>query len=103
MKKLSEHYRTDDVTAIDPEMSKYLDEEYLPTLDNLDAVNPKVLVVFSGGNATGKSGLSLRIGDELQGVVIENDAIKRAILRKIPDIDRVKEIFKLSNRNWRIQ
>lgn len=96
MKKLSEHYRSDDITAIDPELCNYLDQEYLPTLQNLDVVHPKILVVFSGGNATGKTTLSNRIGEELGGVVIENDAIKRAILRKLPDIDRLKDLNPLT-------
>lgn len=98
MKKLSPQYRNDEGVPIDPKLREYLNKEFLPKLDNLDTANPKVLVVFSGGNATGKSSLSSRIGNELHGVVIENDAIKRAILRKIPDIDRQNELNPLT---WR--
>lgn len=98
MKKLSQHYRSDSVVGIDPGIRKYLDAEFIPTLKNLDIVNPKILVVFSGGNATGKSVLSQRIVRELHGVVIENDAIKRAILRKLPNINRQDELNPLT---WR--
>lgn len=98
MKKLSQHYRNDSVAGIDTSILEYLNAEFLPTLENLDLVNPKVLVVFSGGNATGKSALSQKIGRELHGVVIENDAIKRAILRKIPDFNRQDEFNPLT---WR--
>lgn len=96
MKKLSEHYRNDDLIAIDPELSRYLDSEYVPTLENLNVENPKILVVFSGGNATGKSALASRIAEALHAVVIENDAIKRAIIRKMPDIDKVNELNPLT-------
>lgn len=96
MKKLSEHYRNDDLIAIDPELSRYLDSEYVPTLENLNVENPKILVVFSGGNATGKSALASRIAEALDAVVIENDAIKRAIIRKMPDIDKVNELNPLT-------
>ncbi len=98
MKKLSPQYRNDDVAPIDSKLREYLDKEFLSQIDNLNTANPRVLVVFSGGNATGKSSLSSRIRNELRGIVIENDAIKRAIIRKIPDIDRHNELNTLT---WR--
>lgn len=96
MEKLSSLYRNDDVTSLDPDVRAYLDAEFLPTLENMNAKNPKVLVVFSGGNAMGKSSLSAKISKELQGIVIENDAIKRAIIRRAPDIDSHNELNPLT-------
>jgi len=43
----------------------------------LDKKNPKLIVVFSGGNAIGKTTLSRKIEKELGAIVIENDEIKR--------------------------
>ena len=87
MKKFSRLYRTD-TEALDPELRRRLDAVFLPTLQHLEVQNPRLLVVFSGGNATGKSALSRKIGDELFGLVLENDAIKRAVLEHLPDITR---------------
>ncbi len=97
MKKLSTYYRTDTSTGLDPEIKQYLDNEYLRKLKNIDASNPNLLVVYSGGSAVGKSSLSARIGDELDGLVIENDAVKRHILLHMPGIERDS----LSPLTWR--
>jgi hypothetical protein len=96
MDKLSKMYRTDSDT-IEPELRKKLDDEFLPTLKNLDYENPRLLVIFSGGNATGKSALSKKIAAELHGLILENDAIKRVILDAWPDIDRTE----LNSTTWR--
>ena len=94
--KLSPHYRTDESGGIDPALSQYLDENYFRKLNNVNKTNPKLLVVFSGGNAVGKSTLSKKIGDELDGLVIENDAIRRSIIDMMPDVDRSKQIHNLT-------
>ncbi len=86
MTKLSPSYREDSSEGIDPEIRAYLDKEYFYKLDNLDVKNPKLLVVFAGGNAVGKSVLSERIGRELLGIRLENDGVKRAILQKYPEL-----------------
>lgn len=86
MTKLSPSYREDSSEGIDPEIRAYLDKEYFYKLDNLDVKNPKLLIVFAGGNAVGKSVLSERIGRELLGVRLENDAVKRVILQKYPEL-----------------
>jgi len=96
MGKLSKLYRTDS-DSIEPELRDRIDKEFLPTLKNLSYQNPRLVVVFSGGNATGKSALSNKIADELHGIVLENDAIKRAILRIWPDNDRSE----LNPMTWR--
>lgn len=72
----------DTPTDLDPEMREYLDAEYFRTLENLDVRNPKLLVVFAGGNGVGKSTLAEKIARELRGLWIENDAMRRAIMRK---------------------
>lgn len=64
------------------ELREYLDKEYFRKLDNLDVENPKLLVVFAGGNAVGKSTLAEKISRELGGLRLENDAMRRAIMRK---------------------
>jgi hypothetical protein len=88
MKKLSPAYRHDSYEGLPVDVKMYLDEHFLSTLKNRTALNPKLLVVFSGGNAVGKSTLSQKIASELHGVVIENDAVKVHLLNFRPDIDR---------------
>lgn len=88
MNKLTPHYKNDIVNDIDPELVSYLDKEYFSKLPNLDIANPKLLVVFSGGNAVGKSTLSREVGKKLNALVIENDAIKKVIHDRYPDIKR---------------
>lgn len=88
MAKLSKHYRNDPLDGLDPKISAYLDENYLPTLKNLDVPNPKLLVLFSGGNAVGKSTLAQKIQERFHGVVIENDGIKRTVLQFMPAMQR---------------
>ena len=88
MDKLSTHYRTDSVERLDERIEEYLDKNYFDQLKNLDCSNPKLLVVFSGGNAVGKSTISAVIEDEFDAVVLENDAVKRTLLQLKPDADR---------------
>ncbi len=85
MKRLSKHYRSDDSTGIDTKTKDYLDQHYLANLKNLNDVNSKMLVVFSGGNAVGKSTIAHKIEEELNGLVLENDAIKLTLLKFNPD------------------
>ncbi len=88
MKKLSPFYRNDDLIGINNQLKEYLDEHYMLSLKNIELTNPKVLVVFAGGNAVGKTSLAIRIQDELHAIVLENDAVKRTILELMPDIER---------------
>lgn len=88
MPKLSPTYREDDVDSLPNDVRAYLDQHYLPTLENTTKQNPKLLVVFAGGNAVGKSTLAKRISQELNGVILENDAIKKWLLRYNPDINQ---------------
>jgi hypothetical protein len=99
MQHLSQHYRYDDSELdIDPEMLEYLERYFLKQLHNLDKSNPKVLIVFSGGNAVGKSTLSIRIEKEFDGLVIENDAVRRCVLRFNPKLAHDRD--KLSRITW---
>jgi predicted kinase len=50
--------------------------------------HPKLLIVFSGGNAVGKSSLAQKIQTELRGVLLENDVIKLHLLTFNPTLDR---------------
>ena len=81
--------------AIDPELRGYLDREFFQKLDNINATNPKVLVVFAGGNAVGKSTLSAKIVKEFQGLRLNNDDIRRAIVRKFPELARTQRVNQL--------
>lgn len=62
MQKLSPNYRTDDAFGLDPKIRAYLDEHYFKHLPIVETPNPKLLIVFSGGNAIGKSTLARKIG-----------------------------------------
>lgn len=88
MNALSPHYRDDPEGALDASMKWYLDEHYLTQLRNLDKTNPKVLVVFSGGNAMGKSTLARAIEERFGAIVIENDEVKKYVKQAKPDIQR---------------
>lgn len=90
MKQLSPFYRNDDPEGIDEQIKEYLDKNYLQYLKNLDKSNPKLLVVFSGGNAMGKSTISNKIMEKFNAIVLENDEIKRHIHKFRPDLDRVR-------------
>lgn len=88
MKKLSPLYRNDSEAGLDDEIKQYLDKNYLSNLRNKDQENPKIVVVFSGGNAVGKTTISRLIERELKGLVLENDEVKRNILAYKPELDR---------------
>lgn len=90
MLQLSQHYLNDDAKGLDQDTRDYLDEHYLRHLKNFNRSNPKLLVVFSGGNAMGKSTISRKISEKLNGLVLENDAIKRQLLKRTPSIERAK-------------
>ncbi len=98
MNKLSPLYRNDTDEGIDPELRDYLDGEFFQKLEHIKEVNPKVLVVFAGGNAVGKSTLSAKIAEELHGIRLENDGVKRAVLRLKPELAMTDE---LHNITWR--
>lgn len=95
MQPISPHYRNDSSEGLDDELRQYLDENYAAKLKNIRRDNPKLLVVFSGGNAVGKSTISRLIEEQLGGLVLENDEIKRTILKYKPDCDR-DELNKLT-------
>lgn len=84
MKKISDRYRTDELKGLPADLKDLLDEKYWLNLPHREVANPKVLVVFSGRNGVGKSTLAKRIASELKGLVIENDAIKRILLKERP-------------------
>jgi predicted kinase len=88
MPPLSPHYRTDDPDGIDSKIKDYLDATFLKHLVNIERRNPKLLVVFSGGNAMGKTTIANKISDTHGGLVLENDAVKRQLKEYIPDADR---------------
>lgn len=90
MNQLSRHYLEDSVDGLPDEIKQYLDERYLRNLPNQDIAHPKLLVVFSGGNAVGKTTIAQKIQERFQALVIENDAIKRCLLEKYPDMQRAE-------------
>lgn len=96
MNQVSKHYRNDDHRGLDQKIRKYLDKHYLRNLKNIDRPNPKLLVVFSGGNAMGKTTISQLISDRFGGLVIENDHIKRQLIKLEPDMTRDE----LNQKTW---
>ena len=96
MTKLSSHYREDSSDGLDPEIREYLDREYFAKLENVDVAHPKLLVVFAGGNAIGKSTLSRKIASELGGLWLENDGVKRVLLQKYPELAKVDALHHLT-------
>lgn len=94
--KISPHYRNDSSEGLDVGLRDYLDKEYFHKLEYLNEENPKLLVVFAGGNAIGKSTLSKKIAEELHGVRLENDGVKRVILQKRPELKMTDELHQLT-------
>lgn len=86
--QLSLHYRNDDAEGLSPEIIDYLGKHYIPGLINKNVDNPKLLVVFSGGNAMGKSTIARKIQDECSALVLENDEIKQHLRNMYPGIER---------------
>lgn len=90
MSNLSPAYREDSVAPIDPAVQDYLDREYVGRQRNIDVNYPhKIIILFAGGSAVGKSSLAKALQEEFKGVIIENDGIKRALRAyngsKLPD------------------
>lgn len=81
-------YKDDSYDGVSVAVRSYVDEHYLKSLKNIQVANPKLLVVFSGGNAVGKSTLAKKIGDECSALVLENDAIKHTIMEQNPRLSR---------------
>lgn len=96
MDSLSPRYRNDPADGLEPDIRKYLDEHYFSKLAYLDTQNPKLLVVFAGGNAVGKSTLAERITREFHGLRLENDGVKRAILAKHPELVMTDKLHKIT-------
>lgn len=101
MTKFSSAYREDEAIPPPAAVRTYLDAQYLAKLPNLDLTNPKLLVVFSGGNAVGKSALSQVIQKELGGLVIENDAIKTTLMSYDSAFEISGDFGSLGNMTWR--
>jgi predicted kinase len=84
----SKFFKNDAAIIVPADLRQYLDTHFLPNLPNATVPHPKLLIVFSGGNAMGKSAISARLARDLQALVLENDDIRRAILRYDPQMDR---------------
>lgn len=86
--QLTAHYENDNLESLDEDLKRYLDQQYFNLLPYRYIANPKLLVVFSGGNAVGKSTLSRKIQTTCKGLVLENDAIKEHIIKVKPEFSR---------------
>ncbi|HJP96035.1 MAG TPA: hypothetical protein VJ843_01545 [Candidatus Saccharimonadales bacterium] len=84
----SKFYKDDGIIVIPDVVRRYLDEHLLPELQNMQATNPKLLVVFSGGNAMGKSTISGRLAADLQALVLNNDRTRHLLATKWPSMHR---------------
>lgn len=82
----SKFYKDDGQIILPDDVRQYLDERILPELPNLHVTNPKLLVVFSGGNAMGKSTISTRLAKDLQALVLNNDRARHLLATKWPDM-----------------
>ena len=78
----------DSIDGLDPSLVSYLDDSYFRHLPNVGLSNPKLLVVFSGGNALGKTSIAKRVENQLGGLIIATDDIKEHILKYQPEIDQ---------------
>lgn len=96
MAKLSPQYRNDSSEGIDPKLRAYLDREFFEKLEYTHENNPKLLVVFAGGNAVGKSTLAVKIADAFHGIRLENDGVKRAILSSRPELAMTDELHHIT-------
>ncbi len=88
MPKPLQFYRNDPTDGLPDMVRSHLDRTFLQDLAYLHLSNPKLLVVFSGGNSVGKTTLSRKIARTAHGLVIENDEIKKHVLSIKPDISR---------------
>jgi len=95
MTKLSPKYRNDPSDGLDVQLKERLDREFFGTLENVEHINPKMVVVFAGGNAVGKSTLSVRLMSELHGIRLENDGVKRAILKHQPELAMTDQLHRM--------
>lgn len=82
----SKFYKDDGHITIPKDVRQYLDEHVLAGLPNLQIPHPKLLVVFSGGNAMGKSTISDRLAKDLQALVLNNDRTRHLIATNWPDM-----------------
>jgi len=76
MNASSPAYRNDTAHGIPENYRNYLDQHYFAHLQNKGTPHPKMLVVYPGGSAVGKSTLSAALRDRLGALVLENDEIK---------------------------
>ena len=67
-------------------VERLLDSAYLLKLPNLHTPHPRLLVLFSGPPSSGKSTAAAQIADALEGLRIENDAVRIHLRQHIPDI-----------------
>lgn len=84
----SKFYKDDGLIHVPDNVRAYLDAHFLPNIPNVSVSHPKLLVVFSGGNAMGKSAISARLASDLQALVLENDGIRRALVAQYPKMSR---------------
>lgn len=82
----SKFYKDDGHINIPNDVRNYLDEHVLSGVPNLQNPNPKLLVVFSGGNAMGKTTISTRLAKDLRALVLNNDRTRHLIATKWPDM-----------------
>lgn len=88
MPKISPNYKNDSDEGLPDEIRAWLDEHYVAGLPNIKQPNPKLVVLFSGGNAVGKTTISRLLEKEFGALVLENDAVKRMLMSGFPNLDR---------------
>lgn len=81
-----------------PTVAAYLDRVIFNELPFREQHNPKVVVLFSGGNGVGKSTLARYLQHEFKALVIENDAIRTVLLDYEPGLINDRE--RLGNVMW---
>lgn len=84
----SKFYKDDGEIRVPDDIRQYLDAHFIPELHNLKVPHPKLLVVFSGGNAMGKSTISAQLAQDLQALVLSNDDLRQMIEQQWPALSR---------------
>lgn len=84
----SRHYKDDGVIIVPDDVRQYLDAHLLAKLPNMHAANPKLMVVFSGGNGMGKSTISALLAKKLHAIVLNNDQARHLIATNWPEMPR---------------
>lgn len=78
----------------DKELLQQVDSEYLSAIKNLDGVNPRLLIMFSGPPGSGKTTIAKAIEEEFGAIRLASDDVRRIIHARYPNME-LSEINRL--------